>query len=451
MDPVRLVPVLVCLPGGAFLALAIAWLLGIRLSERLIVRLTAAVYAVGTAIGISLGFVPGEIRTPSVDWFVVGDYRFVLSLSIDRLALPFVLLTLILTGLIGAFSARYLHRDSGFLRFFALLHLFAFGALLLFTAGSLDLLICGWELVGLTSVLLIAYFHERVGPVENSLRVFGIYRAADIGLLVGAFALHHWMGSASFGRLFRGSWPNQSTEMVGVEALVVALLMLLAASGKSAQGPFSGWLPRAMEGPTPSSAIFYGSISVHAGVYLLLRMYPVLAQSGTAMVAIAVTGVLTACFGTLVGRSCSDVKTSLAYSSLSQVGIIFLEVGLGFPTVALWHASGHAVVRTLQFLRAPSALHEYHQIHAAAGGHLEPTGLHFEALMPYKMRLWLYRLALDRGHLDSLLDGLFVAPLRAVGKTLARVEGLLTQPVPKPDKPSSVRVARDPISGEFDA
>src|SRR5581483_9984124 len=141
-------------------------------------------------------------------------------------------------------------------RFFLLLHLFAFGSLLVFAAGSFALLVGGWEMVGITSVLLIAVFQRRTAPVANRLRVFAVYRACDIGLLVGVFAMHRWAGTASFA----GGFPM----LPGGQALVVCLLLLLAASGKAAQVPFSGWLPRAMEGPTPSSAIFYGAISIHA-------------------------------------------------------------------------------------------------------------------------------------------------------------------------------------------
>lgn len=440
--------VLVALPALAFLLLAGLWLVGITLPEKGIARLTAGVYLTASGLAAVLAAVPGTVQTTGWEWFAIGEYRYILTLSLDRLSAPFVLLTAILTGLTGAFSARYLHREPGFLRFFALLHLFAFGALLLFTAGSFDLVIAGWELVGITSVLLIAYFTERKEPVANSLRVFGIYRAADIGLLVAVFLLHHSLGTANFDALFGGQWPGQTAMLTGAGATSIALLLLLAAAGKSAQGPFSGWLPRAMEGPTPSSAIFYGAISVHAGVYLLLRAYPVLTQSALAMGAVTVTGLVTAFFGTLVGRACTDAKTSLAYASLSQVGLIFMELGLGFPSLALWHATGHAAVRTLQFLRAPSALHEYHQIHAAAGGHLEKTGLHFEAVLPAGARLWLYRLAADRGHLDSFLDRVFLSPLRGAGMILTHAERRLTQPVlHAPDDRSVVQ----PISGDLDA
>jgi NAD(P)H-quinone oxidoreductase subunit 5 len=331
---------------------------------------------------------------------------------VDRLSVPFLALAAVLSGLIGQFSATYLHRESGFLRFFLLLHLFAFGSLLAFAAGSFDLLAAGWEIVGITSVLLIGFFQQRPAPVENGLYVFAVYRACDIGLLVGIFAMHHWAGTASFDSGF----PT----LTGARAVVVCLLLLLAASGKAAQVPFSGWLPRAMEGPTPSSAIFYGAISIHAGAYLLLRAQPLLAQSVFASSLVILIGAATAVHGTIVGRASADAKTSLAYATLTQVGIVFIEIGLGWKWLAVAHILGNATVRTMQYLRAPSMLHDYHQMHSAIGGEPSPTGKQIEELLPEMVQLWLYRWALDRGHLDTILERWLIAPLLQVSTYLSR-------------------------------
>jgi NAD(P)H-quinone oxidoreductase subunit 5 len=325
-------------------------------------------------------------------------------------------MTVVLAGLIGQFSATYLHRERGFLRFFLLLHLFAFGSLLAFAAGSFDLLVGGWEMVGITSVLLIAFFQQREAPVENALRVFAVYRACDIGLLVGVFAMHHWAGTGSFA----AGLPPLS----GSRATVVCLLLLLAAAGKAAQVPFSGWLPRAMEGPTPSSAIFYGAISIHAGAYLLLRVQPMLAQSFLASAIVVAIGIATAIHGTMSGRASADAKTSLAYASLTQVGVVFVEIGLGWKTVAVVHILGHATVRTLQFLRSPSMLHDYHMMHSAIGGELSPTGKYIESLFPERAQLWLYRWSLDRGHLDNILDRFAIHPLMRLSRFFARLDNL---------------------------
>ena len=285
----------------------------------------------------------------------------------------------------------------------------------------------GWEIVGITSVLLIAYFQNRVAPVENGLRVFSVYRACDIGLLVGVFAMHHWAGTASFA----GGFP----ELTGTQPAIVCVLLLLAAAGKAAQVPFSGWLPRAMEGPTPSSAIFYGAISIHAGAYLLLRVQPILARSVLASALVIVTGVITAIHGTIVGRASADAKTSLAYASLTQVGIVFVEIGLGWKWIALAHILGHATVRTLEFLRAPSMLHDYHKMHSAIGGEISPAGKHLRALFPERIQLWLYRWALDRGHLDTLLDSFVVHPLIRLSYFFAKLDSLgLDQSVRRREK-----------------
>ncbi len=414
-------------PGVVFAVLALLWLMGWVPGERVVGRITGLTFSAGVLALAVIFWTLASTGAAAVvvtfgNWFAVHDYHFPLILLADRLSLPFLGLTVVLSGLIGQFSATYLHRERGFLRFFLLLHLFAFGSLLAFAAGSFDLLVAGWELVGITSVLLIAFFQLRTAPVENGLRVFAVYRACDIGLLVAVFAMHHWAGTASFAAGLPG--------LTGTQAVIVCLLLLLAAAGKAAQVPFSGWLPRAMEGPTPSSAIFYGAISIHAGAYLLLRIQPLLAQSWLASGLVIAIGVITAIHGTIVGRASADAKTSLAYASLTQVGVVFVEIGFGWTWIALAHILGHATVRTLQFLRAPSMLHDYHQMHSAMGGELAEAGSQLEDLFPKRAQLWLYRWALDRGHLDTILDRWVIHPLMQLSKLFAKLDNMgLSGPV----------------------
>ena len=420
----------VAAPGVVCAALALLWLLGIAPGEKAVSRVTALTFSACTLalVPILRVLASGSVVVTFGNWFAVDDYHFPLVLLADRLSLPFLALTVVLSGLIGQFSATYLHRESGFFRFFLLLHLFAFGSLLAFAAGSFDLLAGGWELVGITSVLLIGFFQMRASPVENGLRVFAVYRACDVGLLVGVFAMHHWTGTASFA----AGLPLVS----GRQPVMLCLLLLLAAAGKAAQVPFSGWLPRAMEGPTPSSAIFYGAISIHAGAYLLLRVQPMLGQSKLACALVIAIGLATAVHGTIVGRASADAKTSLAYASLTQVGVVFVEIGLGWTSVAVVHIMGHAFVRTLQFLRAPSMLHDFHQMHSAAGGEFAPTGRHLEALFPEGAQLWLYRWALDRGHLDTMLDRWVIGPLMQLSRLFGSLDrlGLSHQPKPRGER-----------------
>ena len=427
---------LLSLLAGAIIAvptLALLWLggrliLGRAPAERSIGRV--ATLSLVSSLLLSLLVIGGMWATGQDkvvfelgEWFALGKYRFGFALLLDWLSLPFLLLTCVLTAVVAHFSASYLHRDPGHARFYLLLLLFAVGMLLLVLARSIDLLFAGWELVGLSSALLIAFFHRRTGPVLNGLRAWAIYRVCDVSLLVAAVMIHHYANSAQFDIVFGGhGWLGGPGAMTGEAADVVALLLVLAALGKSAQIPLGGWLPRAMEGPTPSSAIFYGGLSIHAGAYLLLRASPVIQQSPAAQIALLAVGVSTALYATAVGRVQTDAKNQLAYAAMAQVGLIMLEIGLGWHAIALMHVLGHAAIRTLQFLRAPSLLHEFHQVHAAAGGDLAPTGGHYEALLPLPLRRGLYFAALYRFGLDSMLDRGFIRPLLGFARALDRLE-----------------------------
>ncbi|MEY2599054.1 MAG: hypothetical protein RLZZ142_1313 [Verrucomicrobiota bacterium] len=426
MNSENLLLVLVATPGCLFLLFGLAWLLFGHLPERAITRLSSITYSL---LALTVGVLGWRLlETPSHaiqaslgNWFSVGEYGFPLVFLADKLSYPLLAATIVLVGLIGSFSARYLHRDPGFGRFFLLLHLFAFGASLVFASQSIDLLIAGWELVGVTSVLLIGFFQYRQEPVRNALRVFGTYRIADLFILLAVFFAHHWFRSSSWDAFVSGAVASGSASGNG-KAVFLAVLLVFAASGKSAQGIFSGWLPRAMEGPTPSSAVFYGAISVHAGAYLLLRAEPLIQASSLSRALLVLIGLGTAFLSTLVHRTCADAKTSLAYASQTQLGIIFAEIGFGWSNLALVHVISHALVRAMQFLRAPSMLHDHHRVHSAAGGHLHPTGEHLEALLPRKLQLLLYRLAVGRGFYDAIVDRFVIAPMRWLARALAVFE-----------------------------
>jgi NAD(P)H-quinone oxidoreductase subunit 5 len=408
-------------PGILALLMGVSWVLGIPLTERITARVTRATSLVLSLIALKLGwdllFSTGSVSLSLGSWFEVGHHSFQLTFLVDRLSLPFVLATVILAGLIGSFSVRYIHRDPGFQRFFMLLHLFAFGALTVFTAGSLDLLIAGWEIIGITSVLLIGFFQYRPEPVRNARRVFGTYRIADLFILTAVFSAHHHLGGANW-NLINGT--------TGTLAATLAILLVFAASGKSAQGPFCGWLPRAMEGPTPSSAVFYGAISVHAGAYLLLRLEPVIQSSPVAVGLLLFIGVTTALLMTLAQRTSTDAKTSLAYASQTQVSIIFIEIALGWETVAMVHIFGHIMLRTMQFLRAPSMLHDHHRVHSASGGNLESANTPLEAAVPGSVRLLLYRIGMGRGFYDALVDRFVIAPTHVLARFFGWFDKLLS-------------------------
>lgn len=353
---------------------------------------------------------------PNVD---VEHFHFELKLVFDRLSVPFVILIFLLCGTIGAFAKVYMHRESGYRRFFVLYAIFLLGMVISALAGTIETLFAGWELVGLSSALLVAFYQDRVGPVNNGLRVWIVYRVADAAFLVAAISLHHLTGAGDFaGLVGTGEWPAGSASMTPKQALFVGSMLLVAAAGKSALIPFSGWLPRAMEGPTPSSAIFYGALSVHLGAYLLLRVSPILALSPFLSVTVVLLGLASAGYGAIVGRAQTDIKSALSFASLTQVGIIVAEIGCGFRYLALAHLLGHACLRTLQLLRAPSLLMDYHRIENALGERRASTVDPPTSVLSRR----LYRFAIERGYLDNLLENVVIQPFMNVFRTCDRWE-----------------------------
>jgi NAD(P)H-quinone oxidoreductase subunit 5 len=357
------------------------------------------------------------------DWVVIpGQYHFSIKFVFDRLSVPMAILSFTLSGTIGAFASRYMHRDAGYDRFFVLYTLFVLGMVATSIAGTIETLFAGWELVGLSSALLVAFFQERQAPARNGLWVWTIYRFSDAALLLVAVAMHHLREVGDFDKLLgTGIWPEVVPGFSSHQGLLVGLLVLVAAAGKSALVPFSGWLPRAMEGPTPSSAVFYGALSVHLGAFLLLRVSPLLDSSLLLSAVVALVGVTTAVFAYFASSVQTDIKSALAFASLTQVGIIVTEIGLGFRYVALIHILGHACLRTLQFVRAPTLLHDYHTMENAIGGHLPRRGSSW-APSTHKFSAWLYRLALERGYLDAILRDYVAGPIVQVFRWFDAIE-----------------------------
>lgn len=276
------------------------------------------------------------------------------TIQLDGMNIWFVLMAAVLSNIVGVFSRHYLHRDPGFFRFFYLIVLFLVGVLIVFMGSTFQIVFMGWEFVGITSALLISFFTLRRETIDNALHAFWAYRISDIGLLVGSFLL----GAAIPGYMF-GEMGAHRYHLPPELALIVPFLLLFSAMGKSAQFPYSSWLPRAMEGPTSSSAIFYGGLSIHAGVFLLLRMRSELFVPTPVLVAMAVIGTISCVYGVLLSQVQSDVKSALAYASLSQVGIMFVEISLGWNQIAIVHCLGHAFLRTYQILKCSSIIHQF--------------------------------------------------------------------------------------------
>ena len=377
------------------------------LAERTVARLTSvAVTTCVAALAMALVTYEGASQEPHTwpvgSWFATEDGA-QLALLVDAWALTFALAAAVICGTVAAFSYRYLHRERGFVRYFVLYACFVLGVQLVAFAGSVEVLFAGWELTGLSSSLLVAFFHERRAPVANAMRVYAIYRVSDGAMLIAAVLIHHLVGSGSLSTLFRVGATEALATRSGAEISAIALFFLLAVACKSGLVPFSGWLPRAMEGPTPSSAVYYGALSVHAGCYLLWRAGPLIQTSVLAQALVVIAGAATAALAALSARVQTNVKSALSYATLTQVGVIVVEIGLGLRTLAFIHLLGNACLRLFQFLTAPNVLEDLRGLEGAGDAR---TG----------RRSLLYVLALEQGGLDALLDGIIVRPFIALAR-----------------------------------
>ncbi len=349
-----------------------------------------------------------DIAEHGITIFESANYTFAVEFFFDQIGAVFFALTCITTLLVMRFSTFYMHRDQGFKRFFATILLFFTGLGLIVFAGNFETLFVGWEFIGITSFLLIAFYRERYLPVKNSLKVFSLYRIADACLLLVLWYAHH-----VFEHNINFSDLTQVVSEYGNDLTVLGLLLLVVALVKSAQFPFSYWLPRAMEGPTTSSAIFYGALSVHMGLFVLLRTFPLWEDSITVRGLVFFFGLLTALIGTSIARVQSSIKTQIAYASVTQIGIMFMELALGLHTLVLIHFACNALLRTYQLLISPSILsyliHEqfYHFV-------LPPQKIGRNFLG--RLRSTLYILAIKEWNMDRIMSDYLFKPLKIIGR-----------------------------------
>ncbi len=343
-------------------------------------------------------------------------YEFLIDFYLDRTTMAFLFTGSLITFLVVRYSRYYLHLEQGFKRFFLTMLLFFFGYNLTVLAGNFETLFAGWEVLGLSSFLLIAFYRDRYLPVRNAVKVFSIYRIGDVGVLLAMWASHHlWHENITFAKLQDQALVARMLQEHESSFLFISLCLLVAAAAKSAQLPFSSWLPRAMEGPTTSSAIFYGSLSVHFGVFLLLRTYPFWEQETVFRVLVAGVGVSTALVALSIARVQSSIKTQIAYASIAQIGIMFVEVALGFTTLALLHFGGNAFLRTYQLLVSPGVV-SYRireQVYEAPQRRRS-----VEDILPRKWVQTFYVLALREWYLDAFMNRMVFTPLKRLGRRL---------------------------------
>lgn len=404
--------------------LGLSLLLQFRPSEQGVKQLSAF-YFVGSVVFVLVLFVLVEWQGQTLYWSypLFKRYKVEVILSLHRFALIYLLLSSILMGLVGRFSFSYLHREEGFHRFFVLLHLATFGIHLILMSGCLDVLWMGWECLGVSSILLVAFFRERKGPVQNSLYIFVVYRISDLALLAVGLWLHTALGTTHYQQIMTPeNLARLNAGSVGSPAFFLALLLVVSAVIKAGLFPFLNWLPRAMEGPTPSSAIFYGALSTHIGVFLLIQLHPMLRAAPGMLWVVMVVGALSALLGSLFGRIQADAKNSLAYSTIVQLGLIFVEIGLGWLLLAQIHLLSHAILRSYQFLKVPSVLHIHHEMISLYGREFAPTGFHWERWLPMRVQRWLYFVSLEQGFLERFSERFLLRPLYWIAHRCNQIE-----------------------------
>ena len=280
-----------------------------------------------------------------------------IDLFFDKITAVFTLIGAIITFSVAIFSRFYLHRDSGFKRFFNTLLLFYFAYSLVIFSGNFETLFIGWEFLGISSFLLIIFYRDRYLPIKNGLKTISIYRLSDVCLMLALWMSHHlWHENITFIKLNDLDLVASHIEEHSYYVSFIVLMIVIAAAIKSAQFPFSSWLPRAMEGPTTSSAIFYGSLSAHIGVFLLMRTFPYWETILSIKILVITIGLITAVVASSIASVQSSVKTQIAYGSIAQIGIMFVELAMGWHTLVLIHFTGNAFLRTYQLLVSPSVL-----------------------------------------------------------------------------------------------
>jgi len=329
-------------------------------NERAIFLSMAIPALIQVVLGISFTvywavFIQEPLNIKEITLYNSEHYQFFIDLYFDKITATYLIMSSILTFMIAMFSRGYMHKDSGFKRYFNNMILYFFGIQVIVFSGNFETLFIGWEILGVSSFLLIAYYRERYLPVRNGFKVFSMYRIADIGILLSMWLLHHlFHENITFLHMKDVEDVTEHiTEHYWIGILISAFI-ILSALVKSAQFPFSSWLPRAMEGPTPSSSIFYGSIAVHIGIYLLLRTYPFWGEILAVKIAVIVIGLVSGFMASSIAKVQFSIKAQIGYSSIAQIGIMMIEVALGFETLALIHLTGNAFLRSYQLLISPS-------------------------------------------------------------------------------------------------
>ncbi len=351
--------ILAAVPGGMFLVLAFfgRWLP--RQGDYL------GVAAIGTSFVLFFFVLADFLGTGSglgpfvkeIDWTHVGDFTLNMGIYVDPITIVMLAVVTSVALMVNIFSVAYMKGEPRYFWYFAVLQLFAASMLLLVMADNLLLLYISWELVGVSSFLLIGFYWERRSAVEAAKKAFITTRVGDVGLLIGIILL--WKGAGTF-NIQEIIHFAENGGYSGPYLLVACFAVFLGAMGKSAQVPFHVWLPDAMEGPTPVSALIHAATMVVAGVYLTARLLPIMAIADGMLLIITIVGLVTALLTGVIAFAQTDIKKVLAYSTVGQLGFMFIALGSGHPEVAMFHLMTHAFFKALLFLGSGSVIHSTH-------------------------------------------------------------------------------------------
>ncbi|MBU3676078.1 MAG: hypothetical protein FGM54_02715 [Chitinophagaceae bacterium] len=343
------------------------------------------------------------------------EFNFGIDFYYDTITAVELIVSALLSLLIAIYSKTYMHRERGYKRFFNHYSLFYLGLNLLLLSGNFETFFLGWEMVGISSFLLIAFYRERYLPVRNAMKVLSFYRLGDVALMGAIWFSHHlFEENIRFDVLTDARRLMHILHQHPTQLMLVGALFIMAAAVKSAQFPFFSWVPRAMEGPTVSSAIFYGALSIHLGVFLLLRTYPMWSLIPGLSVLLVILGVFTMLLTYPVMAVQTSAKPQLAYAIILQLALMFIEIGLGFPQIALWHMVGHALVRSYQLLASPSVM--TYRLRAVFYGNKPKQSNPFHYL-PKSWQPTLYIAAINEWYLDNFWLNYMWRPAKRIGKS----------------------------------
>jgi NADH-quinone oxidoreductase subunit L len=356
-----LVPLIAALPLGGFVMTA---LVGRRLGKQahwipVVAVFIAWLIAMGVAYLALTGRAPfgdGGFGVRLFEWIPAGNFNVHVGFFVDNLTACLLIVVTTIGLLVHVYSIGYMSHDPGYWRFFAYLNLFMFSMLLLVLADNFLVVFVAWELVGLCSYLLIGFWYRRRSAALAAKKAFIVNRVGDVGFALGIMLVFVSLGTLDIREVIARIGELDPTRIT-----IVALLIFAGAVGKSAQFPLHVWLPDAMEGPTPVSALIHAATMVNAGVYLVARTNPIFAQSSSALVVVAAIGIFTAILAASIAMTQTDIKRVLAYSTLSQLGYMFAALGVGAWTAAIFHLMTHGFFKGLLFLGSGSVIHAVHE------------------------------------------------------------------------------------------